>query len=135
MTEPLMGSPVSYDPPSVMPFREHVKPQDRMQAFRKVRSGQLESSKLSSGIANPFESGGFTLPTTASELADILALIEDMKKEPEWRATRYHLLAKNCNSFTSELCYRLTGRQAPAFINRAAWLAQSLPCLGEIFRM
>lgn len=131
INEPLMGSPVSYDPPSALPFRDIVKFQDRVQAFRNDRRKQPQSPNILSGIANPFESGDPSLPTTASELTDILALIEDMKKEPEWLATRYHLLAKNCNSFTNELCYRLTGRQAPAFINRAAWLAQSLPCLGE----
>lgn len=131
INEPLMGSPVSYDPPSALPFRGEVKSQDYPQAFRNDRRRHLHSPNISSRIANSFDSAELTLPTTASELTNILALIEDMKKEPEWLATRYHLLAKNCNSFTNELCYRLTGRQAPAFINRAAWLAQSLPCLGE----
>lgn len=65
------------------------------------------------------------------ELSMILDLIDKMKSEPAWRATRYHLLSKNCNNFTDELCYRLTGRRAPNWINRAAWLGQSLPCLGE----
>lgn len=68
----------------------------------------------------------------ASDLAEILAVVEDMKGEPEWRASRYNLLLKNCNNFTSELCFRLTGRPAPGWMNRAAWLAQSLPCLGTV---
>lgn len=48
--------------------------------------------------------------------------IEDMRRSEEWRGTRYSLLSHNCNSFTAELVYRLTGKKVPAWINRAAWV-------------
>lgn len=131
--DPLTSSPVTYSAPGPSPFsdrfaaREHV----HVEGDNHQKQSSLSSSLPLPRISNPFESSGMSLPSTASELSDILALIDEMKLEPEWRAARYHLLLKNCNSFTSELCYRLTGRKAPAWINRAAWLAQSLPCLGE----
>ncbi|KAK4057709.1 hypothetical protein OIO90_001357 [Microbotryomycetes sp. JL221] len=56
-------------------------------------------------------------------------LIEQMKKSDEWRGTRYQLLTRNCNTFTQELVYKLTGTRAPAWINRAAWVATSIPCI------
>ncbi|KAM0752888.1 DUF862-domain-containing protein [Meredithblackwellia eburnea MCA 4105] len=56
-------------------------------------------------------------------------IIEGMKREPEWNGNKYLLLEKNCNSFTNELVWRLTGRRAPGYLNRAAWFATSAPCL------
>ncbi|GAA5828244.1 hypothetical protein JCM11251_002656 [Rhodosporidiobolus azoricus] len=56
-------------------------------------------------------------------------IIQAMKQDEEWNGTRYRLLEKNCNSFTHELVYRLTGRKAPAWLNRAAWVASSVPCI------
>jgi len=41
----------------------------------------------------------------------------------------YNLLAKNCNHFTSYLVQRLTGRPAPAWLNRAAGIGLALPCV------
>lgn len=35
----------------------------------------------------------------------------------------------NCNSFSDELCFRLTGRHAPPWINRLAGIAVALHCL------
>lgn len=32
----------------------------------------------------------------------------------------YHLIAKNCNHFTDEVCQQLTGKPIPAWINRLA---------------
>lgn len=123
----VMASPISYDGASRLPFRETTITEG---------SSAPPLSAESTFYDNPLDSlrntVGSSMPSGQSrthELAHILSLVESMKTEPEWRATRYHLLAKNCNSFTNELCYRLTGRHAPSFINRAAWLAQSLPCL------
>lgn len=62
-------------------------------------------------------------------LERVVALIDSMKEEPEWRAVRYNLLTHNCNDFTAELVRRLTGKTAPGWLNRAAWVGQSLPCL------
>ena len=41
----------------------------------------------------------------------------------------YDLLSKNCNHFTSELCYELTGRRAPGWLNRAAGVGVKFPCV------
>ncbi|GAA5823379.1 hypothetical protein JCM3770_006845 [Rhodotorula araucariae] len=56
-------------------------------------------------------------------------IIEAMRRDSEWNGTRYRLLEKNCNTFTHELVWRLTGRRAPAWLNRAAWVATSIPCI------
>ncbi|BGP36358.1 hypothetical protein JCM10450v2_000258 [Rhodotorula kratochvilovae] len=56
-------------------------------------------------------------------------ILEEMRRDPEWNGTRYRLLEKNCNTFTHELVWRLTGRRAPAWLNRAAWVATSIPCI------
>lgn len=41
-----------------------------------------------------------------------------------WPGNKYNLLARNCNHFASELCQALTGRIAPAWINRLAWMGE-----------
>ncbi|ORY90121.1 hypothetical protein BCR35DRAFT_299663 [Leucosporidium creatinivorum] len=56
-------------------------------------------------------------------------ILERMRIESEWHGTSYRLLGHNCNSFTDELVWRLTGRRAPAWLNRAAWVATSIPCI------
>lgn len=32
----------------------------------------------------------------------------------------YHLIAKNCNHFCKDICYRLTGKHIPKWVNRLA---------------
>lgn len=68
-------------------------------------------------------------------------VLESMKENEGWNGTQYKLLERyvsstllsfppltsfsphrNCNHFTQELVYRLTGRQAPGWINRASWV-------------
>ncbi|BGP28531.1 hypothetical protein JCM10296v2_000266 [Rhodotorula toruloides] len=56
-------------------------------------------------------------------------ILQELKADPAWNGTRYRLLEKNCNTFTDELVYRLTGRRAPGWLNRAAWVAASIPCI------
>lgn len=46
-----------------------------------------------------------------------------------FRGNQYHLLQMNCNTFTSELVHRLTGKNVPGWINRLASIAVSLHCL------
>ena len=41
----------------------------------------------------------------------------------------YDLLSKNCNHFTSELCFELTGRRAPGWLNRADGVGVKFPCV------
>lgn len=68
-------------------------------------------------------------------------IIGRMREDSVWQGTSYRLLGvsflekggdhtqltpfppqHNCNSFTDELVFRLTGRRAPAWLNRAAWV-------------
>ena len=34
----------------------------------------------------------------------------------EYKGTSYHLLERNCNHFSNELCTKLTGRPAPSWV-------------------
>ncbi|GAA5899533.1 uncharacterized protein JCM6883_005252 [Sporobolomyces salmoneus] len=56
-------------------------------------------------------------------------IIQELKKDPQWDGTKYDLLKRNCNSFTEELVRRVTGKTAPYWINRAAFIATSFPCI------
>lgn len=57
--------------------------------------------------------------------------IENVIKEvsQEFQGTSYNLLSNNCNHFTSHLCEKLTGKAAPAWLNRAATIGVALPCV------
>ncbi|KAI4315219.1 hypothetical protein L6164_028052 [Bauhinia variegata] len=41
----------------------------------------------------------------------------------------YHLIAKNCNHFTDEVCQELTGKPIPAWVNRLARVGSFCNCL------
>ncbi|KAH9300393.1 hypothetical protein KI387_011976, partial [Taxus chinensis] len=41
----------------------------------------------------------------------------------------YHLIAKNCNHFTNDVCTRLTGRCIPGWVNRLARIGSFCNCL------
>lgn len=46
-----------------------------------------------------------------------------------YKGNAYHLLQRNCNHFSNDLCQKLTGQQAPLWINRLAGMAVMLHCL------
>ncbi|KAF2770841.1 DUF862-domain-containing protein [Teratosphaeria nubilosa] len=66
---------------------------------------------------------GFTY-LSASEIQEVIHQVSQ-----EFLGTNYNLLTNNCNHFTSALCQRLTGQPAPAWLNRAAGIGLSLPCI------
>lgn len=66
---------------------------------------------------------GFTMASPA-EIETIIREASDA-----FPGTSYNLLTKNCNHFTSYLCEKLTGKPAPAYINRAANIGVALPCI------
>lgn len=66
---------------------------------------------------------GFTIRSDA----EIEAVIKEASET--FPGTSYNLLTNNCNHFTSYLCRKLTGRPAPKWLNRAASVGLSLPCL------
>ena len=53
----------------------------------------------------------------------------DTQASEEFLGTSYSLLTFNCNHFTSHLCYALTSRHAPKWLNRAASIGLALPCV------
>ena len=40
----------------------------------------------------------------------------------KYHGDTYHLIGKNCNHFTDEVCLHLTGRSIPGWVNRLARL-------------
>ncbi|RZB56886.1 DeSI-like protein isoform D [Glycine soja] len=47
----------------------------------------------------------------------------------KYHGDSYHLIAKNCNHFTDEVCQQLTGKPIPAWINRLARVGSFCNCL------
>ncbi|XP_054791020.1 deSI-like protein At4g17486 isoform X1 [Prosopis cineraria] len=47
----------------------------------------------------------------------------------DYHGDTYHLIAKNCNHFTDEVCQRLTGKPIPAWVNRMARVGSFCNCL------
>lgn len=64
---------------------------------------------------------------TSLSPTQVYELVQAMGQE--YKGNRYHLLQMNCNSFSADLCRRLTGQEAPTWVNRLANLAVSLHCL------
>jgi hypothetical protein len=47
----------------------------------------------------------------------------------KYHGDTYHLIAKNCNHFTDEVCLRITGKNVPGWVNRLARLGSFCNCL------
>ncbi|KAG6547587.1 hypothetical protein Mapa_011036 [Marchantia paleacea] len=47
----------------------------------------------------------------------------------DYRGNSYHLIAKNCNHFSNEVCTILTGREIPGWVNRLAGIGSFCNCL------
>ncbi|CAA6673755.1 unnamed protein product [Spirodela intermedia] len=47
----------------------------------------------------------------------------------KYHGDSYHLVAKNCNHFTDDVCMHLTGRPIPGWVNRLARLGSFFNCL------
>lgn len=41
----------------------------------------------------------------------------------------YHLIVKNCNHFCKDVCYKLTGKKIPKWVNRLAKIGSSCNCI------
>ncbi|OZJ05996.1 hypothetical protein BZG36_01154 [Bifiguratus adelaidae] len=58
---------------------------------------------------------------------EVMAAVKELSQE--YAGNSYNLLTRNCNHFSEELCFRLTGKHAPQWMNRAAKLAAMFPCV------
>ncbi|KAL3817993.1 hypothetical protein ACJIZ3_003898 [Penstemon smallii] len=47
----------------------------------------------------------------------------------QYHGDTYHLISKNCNHFTDEVCLQLTGKPIPGWVNRLARLGSFCNCL------
>jgi len=54
-------------------------------------------------------------------------LVEELSAK--YLGNTYHMLNRNCNHFSNELCERLTGISIPGYINRLAYLGSLVPCV------
>ncbi|KAK9470549.1 PPPDE putative peptidase domain-containing protein [Dipodascopsis tothii] len=64
---------------------------------------------------------------TTYSAAEVRAIVSDLSHE--YLGTGYNLVYRNCNHFTDSLVTRLTGKPAPAWLNRATIIGAAVPCL------
>ncbi|XP_010278878.1 PREDICTED: deSI-like protein At4g17486 isoform X2 [Nelumbo nucifera] len=59
--------------------------------------------------------------------SELRTFMEDVASE--YHGDTYHLISKNCNHFTDDISWRLTGRGIPGWVNRLARLGAMCSCL------
>ncbi|KAL7239781.1 hypothetical protein ACSBR2_005619 [Camellia fascicularis] len=59
--------------------------------------------------------------------SEFRTFIEDVASE--YHGDTYHLISKNCNHFTDDIAWRLTGKHIPGWVNRLARLGSVCSCL------
>lgn len=64
---------------------------------------------------------------TKSEVEQIVALFGR-----EFRGIDYHLINKNCNSFSSKFCKTVCGEDIPPWVNRLAYISTYVPFIERI---
>ncbi|KAF8098204.1 hypothetical protein N665_0271s0022 [Sinapis alba] len=67
------------------------------------------------------------LGTTTMSRSDFRSYMEKLSRK--YHGDTYHLIAKNCNHFTEEVCLQLTGKPIPGWINRLARVGSFCNCL------
>ncbi|KAH7351950.1 hypothetical protein KP509_19G021800 [Ceratopteris richardii] len=68
-----------------------------------------------------------TLGTTDKGPEQVRELIEQLSLD--YTGDSYHLIAKNCNHFTNDVCMKLTKKSAPGWVNRLAYIGAFCSCL------
>ncbi|GKV10827.1 hypothetical protein SLEP1_g22139 [Rubroshorea leprosula] len=59
--------------------------------------------------------------------AEFQSFMEELSQK--YHGDTYHLIAKNCNHFTDDICKQLTGKSIPGWVNRLARLGSFCNCL------
>lgn len=67
------------------------------------------------------------LGSTDMTRAEFRSFMEHVSSK--YHGDTYHLIAKNCNHFTDEVCMQLTGKPIPAWVNRLARVGSFCNCL------
>ncbi|XP_028762656.1 deSI-like protein At4g17486 isoform X2 [Neltuma alba] len=67
------------------------------------------------------------LGTTDMSISEFRSFMETLASK--YHGDTYHLIAKNCNHFTDEVCQQLTGKSIPAWVNRLARVGSFCNCL------
>ncbi|KAK8510852.1 hypothetical protein V6N11_053682 [Hibiscus sabdariffa] len=67
------------------------------------------------------------LGSTNLSRSEFRSLMEQLSQK--YHGDTYHLIAKNCNHFTNEVCLQLTGKHIPGWVNRLAQLGSLCNCL------
>lgn len=56
--------------------------------------------------------------------SDFRSFMEKLSRK--YHGDTYHLIAKNCNHFTEEVCLQVTGKPIPGWINRMARVGKAI---------
>ncbi|KAJ1693835.1 hypothetical protein LUZ63_010533 [Rhynchospora breviuscula] len=67
------------------------------------------------------------LGTTEMSRLEFRVFLEDLAES--YHGDTYHLIFKNCNHFTDDLCKHLTGKRIPRWVNRLAKLGSFCSCI------
>ncbi|OAY60091.1 deSI-like protein At4g17486 isoform X2 [Manihot esculenta] len=67
------------------------------------------------------------LGSTNLSLSEVRSFMEHLSTK--YHGDTYHLIAKNCNHFTDEVCLQLTGKPIPGWVNRLARVGSFCNCL------
>ncbi|GFS46511.1 PPPDE putative thiol peptidase family protein [Actinidia rufa] len=65
--------------------------------------------------------------TTCLDAVQVRDFME--RESSNYNGDTYHLIVKNCNHFCKDICYKLTGKPIPKWVNRLAKLGSIFNCV------
>ncbi|XP_030944431.1 deSI-like protein At4g17486 isoform X2 [Quercus robur] len=65
--------------------------------------------------------------TTSLDPIEVREFME--RQSANYNGDTYHLIAKNCNHFCDDICYKLTGNPMPKWVNRLARIGSLCNCI------
>ncbi|KAL2249708.1 deSI-like protein At4g17486 [Sesamum indicum] len=65
--------------------------------------------------------------TTTLDATQVREFME--RQASNYNGDTYHLIVKNCNHFCKDICYKLTGKRTPKWVNRLAKLGSMFNCV------